>query len=62
MELSFGPEYAAFRAEVQRFIEENRALSPNAGAGVAAAGTGTRASDITPKQPMIGPALPPQQR
>jgi alkylation response protein AidB-like acyl-CoA dehydrogenase len=36
MKLSFGPEYEAFRGEVQRFIEKNRALAPKAGAGVAA--------------------------
>jgi len=36
MKLSFGPEYEAFRGEVQRFIEKNRALSPKAGAGVSA--------------------------
>ncbi|MFP6660898.1 MAG: acyl-CoA dehydrogenase family protein, partial [Myxococcota bacterium] len=45
MQLSFGPEYAAFRAEVQRFIEKNRALSPNAGAGVAAGPAGEKLRD-----------------
>ena len=45
MELSFGPEYEAFRAEVQRFIEENRTLAPKAGAGVAAGPAGEKLRD-----------------
>jgi alkylation response protein AidB-like acyl-CoA dehydrogenase len=36
LDLSYGPEYEAFRAEVRRFIAEHRDRAPRAGAGISA--------------------------
>ena len=33
MDLSYGPEYEAFRAELRGFLEANRARAPKAGFG-----------------------------
>jgi len=40
MDLSFGPEYEAFRSEVRSFLERHRDTAPRAGAGVAAGRAG----------------------
>ena len=40
MDLSYGPEYDAFRAEVRDFLAEHRKRAPRSGAGIAAGRAG----------------------
>ena len=40
MDLSYGPEYTAFRSQVQKFLREHGGRAPKGGAGVAAGKAG----------------------